>query len=462
MNFDWEKLKNLRLIQWLSQQDPEKAKRQEAEFLPAVLEVTETPPSPVGRKLLWLLFVLIGLGLSWAIFGRVDEVAVATGKIIPVGQVKVVQAEDKGVVKSIHVKDGQRVKKGDLLIELDQTMTAADMTRLKKEVAYYSLEIARLQAEQSGSPFSPQPLPDLEPKDLSFQLQLYQTRMNEYRAKLAAAEAAVNQQYSALVSARAQADKYRDILVIARDQEARMQKLLEEDAVALFQVLQYRSTRIQTESNLASQIAEVSRMEAALAQSRQQLVGVTAERDRDIAAKMMDDRRLLSANLEDLKKAEEKNRLARLVAPVDGRVGQLAVHTVGGVVTEAQALMTVVPDDATLEAEAWVANKDIGFVEVGQRAEIKVETYNFQKYGTFDATVKEISPDAARQSEKDPELKYRILLSLDRSSVSLLKREGQLATGMSVTAEIKIRQKRIIEFFLDPFRKQTSEALRER
>ena len=462
MNWNWEKLKNLRLIQWLSQQDPEQAKRQEAEFLPAVLEVTETPPSPVGRKLLWLFFLLIGLGLSWAVFGHVDEVAVATGKIIPVGQVKVVQAEDKGVVKSIHVKDGQRVKKGDLLIELDQTMTAADMTRLKKEVAYYSLEIARLQAEQSGSPFSPQPLPDLEPKDLSFQLQLYQTRMSEYRAKLAAAEAAVNQQYSALVSARAQADKYRDILVIARDQEARMQKLLEEDAVALFQVLQYRSTRIQTEGNLASQIADVSRMEAALAQSRQQLVGVTAERDRDIAAKMMDDRRLLSANLEDLKKAEEKNRLARLVAPVDGRVGQLAVHTVGGVVTEAQALMTVVPDDATLEAEAWVANKDIGFVEVGQRAEIKVETYNFQKYGTFDATVKEISPDAARQSEKDPEMKYRILLSLDRSSVSLLKREGQLATGMSITAEIKIRQKRIIEFFLDPFRKQTSEALRER
>ena len=171
MNWNWEKLKNLRLIQWLSQQDPEQAKRQEAEFLPAVLEVTETPPSPVGRKLLWLFFLLIGLGLSWAVFGHVDEVAVATGKIIPVGQVKVVQAEDKGVVKSIHVKDGQRVKKGDLLIELDQTMTAADMTRLKKEVAYYSLEIARLQAEQSGSPFSPQPLPDLEPKDLSFQLQ---------------------------------------------------------------------------------------------------------------------------------------------------------------------------------------------------------------------------------------------------------------------------------------------------
>ena len=165
---------------------------------------------------------------------------------------------------------------------------------------------------------------------------------------------------------------------------------------------------------------------------------------------------------EELKKAEEKNRLAKILAPVDGRVGQLALHTVGGVVTEAQALLTVVPDDVTLEVEAWVSNKDIGFVMQNQRAEVKVETYNFQKYGTFDATVREVSPDAAKQTEKDTEYKYRVLLSLDRSSVKMVEREAQLAPGMAATAEIKIRQKRIIEFFLDPFRKQTSEALRER
>lgn len=462
MKWNWDNLKENRLVRWLVKRDAEKLKRQETEFLPAVLEVTETPPSPVGRKLLWLIIALVCLGLLWSIFGQVDEVAVATGKVIPVGQVKVVQAEDKGVVKAIHVRDGQRVKQGDLLIELDQTITAADMARLKKEVAYYLLDVARLQAEQSGLPFSPALSPDLDAKEVSFQLQLYNTRMGEYRAKLAAAQAAVSQQQASLVSGEAQVEKYERLLIIAIDQESRMEKLLAQNAVSLFQVLQYRSNRIQMETNLSSQVSEVSRLRASLAQSQQQLVSVTAERDRDIATKMVENRKLLGANQEELKKAEEKNRLARLVAPVDGRVGQLAVHTVGGVVTAAQALLTVVPDDVRLEVEAWISNKDIGFVQVGQRAEIKVETFNFQKFGTIDALVAEISPDAAKQSDKDTELKYRVLLTLDRTNVKMKEREAQLATGMFVTAEIKIRQKRIIEFFLDPFRKQTSEALRER
>ena len=462
MNWKWERIKNWRLSKWLSQQDSEQAKRQETEFLPAVLEVTETPPSPVGRKLLWLLLALLTIGLAWAVFGHIDEVAVATGKVIPIGQVKVVQAEDKGVVKAIHVRDGQRVKQGEILIELDQTISVAEMMRLKKEVAYYSLDVARLQAEQAGLPFSPVLSQELDGKEVSFQVQLYQTRMGEYRAKLAAAEAAVRQQESALVSGEAQAVKYANLLVIARDQESRMEGLLAANAVSLFQVLQYRSNRIQMENNLASQTAEVTRLEAMLAQSRQQLLSVTAERDRDIAAKMVENRKLLGSYQEELKKAEEKNRLAKLVAPVDGRVGQLSIHTVGGVVTAAQALMTIVPDDVKLEVEAWVANKDIGFVAAGQRAEVKVDTFNFQKFGTFDATVMEISPDAAKQSDKDTELKYRVLLTLDRDSVKLSERSAQLAHGMSVTAEIKIRRKRIIEFFLDPFRKQLSEGLRER
>ena len=460
MNF--ERIKEWKLVRWLLKRDEQKEKQQIAEFLPAVMEITEQPPSPVGRMLLWMLLGLVGIGLLWSIFGHVDEVAVATGKIIPVGQVKVVQAEDKGVIKAIHVRDGQRVKKGEILVELDQTISAADMTRMKKEVAYYSLDIARLQSEQSGAPFSPTPDANLDAKEISFQLQLYTTRMNEYRAKLAAAQATVQQQEAALLSGEAQMGKYRDLLVIARDQESRMEGLLKEDAVALFQVLQYRSNRIQMETNYTSQTAEVARLQAALAQSRQQLVSVTAERDRDIAAKLVDDRKQLGTYQEELKKAEEKNRLSKLVAPVDGRIGQLGVYTVGGVVTEAQALMTVVPDDVRLEVEAWVSNKDIGFVEVGQKAEIKVETFNFQKFGTLDAVVADMSPDAAKQSDKDTELKYRVLLKVDKESMNVGNRNASLTPGMSVTAEIKIRQKRIIEFFLDPFRKYTSEALRER
>ena len=458
----FDRIKELSLVRWLLARDEQKEKAQTAEFLPAVMEITERPPSPVGRLLLWVMLALVGIALLWAIFGHVDEVAVATGKIIPVGQVKVIQAEDKGVVKAIHVRDGQRVKQGELLVELDQTISAAELARLKKEVAYYELDIARLHAEQTGELFAPSASPALDAKDVSFQMQLYETRMGEYRAKIAAAQASVQQQESALISGEAQMIKFRDLLTIARDQEARMESLLTQNAVALFQVLQYRSNRIQMENNLASQTAEVERLRATLAQSRQQLVSVTAERSRDIAAKLVENRKQLGTYQEELKKAEEKNRLARLTAPVDGRVGQLSVYTVGGVVTAAQALMTVVPDDARLEVEAWVSNKDIGFVQVGQKAEIKVETFNFQKFGTVDAVVAEISPDASKQSDRDTELKYRVFLKIDKENIRVSGRDAAFAPGMTVTAEIKIRQKRIIEFFLDPFKKYTSEALRER
>lgn len=438
------------------------SKVQETEFLPGVLEVTEEPPSPTGRFLLWAFIVLLVAAGIWSLVGTVDEVAVASGKIVPIGQVKTVQSESKGVVKAIYVKEGQRVKKGDLLVELDPTSTGADLARLKKEIAYYEMDVARLQAEQLGGGFSPVPSPDLDPKDILVQMQLYSTRLNEYQAKVAAAQAAVAQQEAALRSAEAQAVKYRELLGIAKDQEERVEQLLKENAVALFQVMTYRSNRIQTENNLASQEAERVRLQAMLMQSQQQLTGVTAEWERDIAAKLVEDRKQLAAYQEELKKADERNRLSRLVSPVDGRVGQLAVHTVGGVVTEAQAVMEVVPDDVHMEVEAWVANKDIGFVQVGQKAEVKIDTFNFQKFGTVDATVREISPNATKQSEKDNDLKYRVLLTLDKEMVDVGQQESQLFPGMSLSAEIKIRQKRIIEFFLDPFRKYTSEALRER
>jgi hemolysin D len=432
----------------------------ETEFLPAALEVVETPPSIMGRKLLWLLFCLLGAIILWSVFGHVDEVAVAQGKIIPVGNVKVVQAEDKGVVKAIHVKEGQTVKKGDLLLELDTTMTAADVARVKKEIAYYTLEIDRLLAEQQGASFMPQKYPELEERDVQFQTSLYQSRLVEYQVKLSAAEATIRQDYASLASAKANYKMYVSLYEIAKEKEQRIESLVKEDAVAEFTLFEHKSKRIQLEQNIAAQLSEIARLEGAIAHSRETASSVNAERQRDITAKMVEDRKQLQAYNEELKKAEEKNRLARIVSPIDGQVGQLAVHTVGGIVTAAQALMEIVPDDAGLEVEAWLANKDAGFVKKGQQAEVKVETFSFQKYGTVGATVLDVSPDAVEDKEKGRV--YRILLSLDKKSFVVNDQIVPLAAGMSATGEIKVKEKRIIEFFLDPFRQYQSEALRER
>lgn len=435
----------------------------ETEFLPAILEVTETPPSPVGRMVMWTMIVLLIVGLLWSILGKVDEVAIANGKIIPVGQVKIVQAEDKGIIKELYVKEGDFVKAGQVLVELDTTRTGADLDQLKKQAAYYQLTLDRLNAEIAGQPFHPVKTENIEPKDLLGQQQLYNSRREQLRSQLDRIDAEIAQAGAEVESAQALKKKLADQVVIAQEMEDRMESLVESDAVALFQLLEKRASRIEYQQNLRSQEELVLKAQGALAEANERRANAIADYNKEVMTDMVEARKQQNSYLEEIKKAEETNRLATITAPVDGRVNQLAVHTVGGVVTAAQALMMIVPEDVVLEVEAWADNKDIGFIEVGQNAEVKVETFNFQKFGIVDGTVREISPDAVNDpSDKAKHSKYRLALSLDKRDIVVEDKMVSLSPGMTVSAEIKIRKKRIIDFFLDPFRQYQSEALRER
>jgi type I secretion membrane fusion protein, HlyD family len=455
------RIKNVITIMKKQTVNSEKLNQTELEFLPAALEVVETPPSPIGRAVAWLLISLFIIAIVWASVGHVDEIAVAQGKVIPSGYTKTIQVFDTGVVKAIHVQDGSKVQAGDKLIELDTTFTAADLARQRKEKAYYQLEIKRLTAEQLERPFLIGEESETNPEDGSYQLKLYQSRMVEYQAKKAAAEQAVEQAQAALEGAKAVKEKLVMQLEIAADKEEKMKNLLDLASVSEFQYLDCKDKRIEIQQNLTSQISEIAKDYHSLLQNMETLHNTVGEHDRDIISKLVDDRHQLQAIEEDLSKAEEKNKLSTIISPIAGTVQQLAVHTIGGVVTSAQTLMLVVPEDTQMEIETWVANKDIGFVYVGQDAEIKVETFNFQKYGTLEAKVVEVSSDAVE--DKDKGLVYRALLRTEVNYFSLANnRTVYLTPGMAVTAEIKTRQKRIIEYFMDPFIKYKSEGLRER
>ena len=203
---------------------------------------------------------------------------------------------------------------------------------------------------------------------------------------------------------------------------------------------------------------EIQKEQARLAEARDNQATTDSAYRQDTMTQLVEAKRQLNAYVEELTKANETNVQSEITAPVSGRVNQLAVHTVGGVVSEGQALMMVVPEDATLEVEAYADNKDIGFIERGQDVEVKVETFNFQKFGMVEAKVAEISPDVTdNKQDKDKDGKYRLTLSLDDDKSGI-----DLSPGMNVTAEIKIKKKRIIDFFLDPFRQYKNEALRER
>ena len=432
----------------------------ETEFLPSILEVTETPPSPVGRAVLWTLVALLVAGAIWICVGEVDEVAVANGKVIPVGNVKIVQSQNKGAIKELDVKEGDYVEEGQTLVVLDTTKTQADVDQLKKQAAYYGMTVARLQAEMQDAPFTPPQDPEglLEQKDIDAQVTLYESR----RAKLAADQeknlAAVQQAAASVEGSEAQLQKYRALQNVAQEKEDRLNELMQEDAISYFQLLEARATRVEYQRNADATEKSILEQQGKLAEAQDNFATTDSAYRQETMSQLVEAKRQLNAIQEELKKADETNQQSEIVAPISGRINQLAVHTLGGVVSEGQALMMIVPDDATMEIEAYADNKDIGFIQQGQTAEVKVETFNFQKFGMVNATVDEISPDAGSNvQDKETYQKYRLTLGLENDDSGI-----DLTPGMNVSAEIKIKKKKIIDFFLDPFRKYKDEALRER
>lgn len=432
----------------------------EVEFLPSILEVTETPPSPVGRAVLWTILAFLVLGGIWVLVGEVDEVAVAKGRVIPVGNVKIVQSQNKGAIKELMVREGDYVEAGQTLLVLDTTKTQADVDQLRKQVAYYRMTVDRLQAEMNDQLFTPPDNKDgdLDQKDINAQLALYNSRRAKLMADQEKNSAAIAQELAAIESAQAQKQKYKALYDVAYEKEQRLEDLFRESAVSYFQLLEGRAARVDYQKSAEAMDQEIQKEQARLAEARDNQATTDSAYRQDTMTQLVEAKRQLNAYVEELTKANETNVQSEITAPVSGRVNQLAVHTVGGVVSEGQALMMVVPEDATLEVEAYADNKDIGFIERGQDVEVKVETFNFQKFGMVEAKVAEISPDVTdNKQDKDKDGKYRLTLSLDDDKSGI-----DLSPGMNVTAEIKIKKKRIIDFFLDPFRQYKNEALRER
>lgn len=449
-----------KFFQWLIHGEK---REKETEFLPAILEVTETPPSPIGRFAMWTIVILIVAALAWSILGHINEVAVAAGKVIPSGQIKTVQVKNKGIVKEINVEEGQMVQEGDVLIVLDPTTTSADYDSLKKRAAYYKLDLQRLTAELTQQPFNPEEDPDLEPHDLAAEMALYQSRTSDYHTQRQSRLDVIEQKVSKLQSTQATYEKYAEILAIAREKEARLQYLSEQNAISEFQLLEQQRETIEYTKNAQAELDSINTIRAEIAEAQQNLANVDASYHKDIMTAMVEAKKEYYTVIESIKKADEDSRMATIYAPISGRVYNLNIHTLGGIVTDAQALMQIVPEDAKLEFEVYADNKDIGFIKVGQEAEVKVETFNFQKFGMYKAEVIEISADANNDpSDQQKYMKFKLLLDPTSNDINVYGQPAKLEVGMNVSAEIKIKEKRIIDFFLDPFRRYTSEALRER
>lgn len=434
-------------------------RRREAEFLPAALEIEESPPSPLGRALAASIALLLVASVAWAVVGRVDVVAVARGKVIPAGHPKIVQPLESGLVRAIRVKDGESVRAGSVLVELDPTVRMADHDRLVHEQRSAEAHVARLRALVAGEPqFSVPPgVPDAV---VALQQRLLAEQLAELRVRLEAARLVIEQRRAAVQATLADIERLEAIVPILTERSDAFRKLLAGEYVARMQYLEVEQERITRVQELAAQRQRLVRDEAALAeaQEQQRLVGV--EFGRAHLAELTEWESRATSLGHEVVKAGQGSRVQSLRASVDGVVQQLAIHTVGGVVTPAQPLMVIVPTGGPLEVEAWLENKDVGFVQAGQAAEVKVDAFPFTRYGTIMGEVRSVSPDAVPQERGG--LLYGARVSLDDTALPTEEGEMRLRPGMAVSVEIKTGERRLIEFVLSPLLRAWQESGRER
>ncbi|MBX3332348.1 MAG: HlyD family type I secretion periplasmic adaptor subunit [Nitrospira sp.] len=432
---------------------------QAMEFLPAVLEIQQIPPSPIGRALLWTILAAFTAAGLWATLSWIDIVATAQGKIIPNGHSKIIQPYETAVIASIQVQDGQFVKQGDVLIELDSTLNRADYDRAFNEYRAMKMDAVRLRALIKGRATFEIP-PGADGAYVVLQQQLLRDQLAEYQAKIAAAQHLVDQRQAALEQTKENILRLEATVPMETERAEAYKKLLEHEAVTKMDFLQAEGQRIDKAQELAGQKKKLQQDRAALAEAEKHYRAMASEFQQTKQAELSALETKAASLAQEVTKADQKTGLQRLTSPIDGVVQQLAVHTVGGVVTPAQQLLIVVPQDHPVEVEAQVENKDVGFVQEGQSVEIKVETFQFTLYGTIPGRVLTVSDDAALFEKIG--LVYPTRVSIDRSTIQVDGKQVNLSPGMAVTVEIKTGQRRIIEYLLSPLLKSMKESLRER
>lgn len=438
----------------------------EVQFLPAALELQDKPVHPAPHVFIWGIMAFAVLTVLWASIGKIEVVAIASGKIVPSGKTKLIQSSETAVVKAIHVSDGQSVRMGELLVELDPTSADADIKLIQSELLAARIDSARGKAMLDAINHQQDPeslvgaIQNANPEQVLSAQRWLQGQYQEYRSSLELVDAEILQRSAEIQAAQAQVSNLLKTLPIATQLAEDYQRLLNQQYVARHEYLEKEQARLDLQRHLRVQQASVLQFSAAQAEARRRREGVIAQTRRAMLDLQQQADQKVARLVQELAKARYQESLTLLNAPVAGTVQQLAIHTVGGVVTAAQPLMVIVPDNQPVEVEAFLENKDVGFVRAGQLVTVKVETFTFTKYGTVDGEVISISSDAIEDEKKGLVYSSRIRLKNDHLVVN--GKKVYLSPGMSVTAEVKTDQRRVIEYFLSPLQQYANESLRER
>lgn len=435
------------------------------EFLPAAEEIIEKPAAPLGQIVIYLVTLLIAVTLAWSYFGKLDIVAVASGKVSTEGSTKIIQPAISGVVTEIKVREGQAVKKGDVLVQLDKTVAEKDLAATTQSLNTARVERDILRRLASGGSTDDV----IDSAELSIDTKAI---LREFASSQAALKNARQQTLSGNINNYQQQlnfnqqtkNRLETNLQELKNRKAEIEKQLPEansvDRLRLQNELSTLEQRIaSSDSAVISQNQQLLQSQSALNQAENQSRSQIAETNSTMSSQIIATEKRITELENSLVKAKQNLAHTTITAPVDGTVLLLATKTVGGVVNSGQQLAQVVPEKVPLYVDATLENQDVGFVKQGQRVVVKIAAYPFQRYGYLEGEVETISPDAIEDEKKG--LVYKAKIKLD-SNQSSKQADLKLLPGMSVSAEITTGKRRIIEFFLDPLITHTEDSLKVR
>ena len=409
---------------------------------------------------LWVLMaflVIAGLGLFLI---EVDVVVSARGKIIPAGDVKTLQPLETGVVSGIHVKEGDFVARRATLVEIDPALDTADLEGKEKNLRFSRAASQRIDAVLAEQPFRPNG--DTEPELAQAQRRLYETQRALYRSTLSEKEKALREAEASLQGLREERKRLESLHRLVSEEEKRQQSLVKIGALAENRYRDKVKERLQTEKELELKGAQVEEGTWKVQRVREEMETFRNSFREKLLAELsgnLQGRNTLESEVNSIHFRKQKRQIA---APVNGTVHQLHVKTVGGVVTPAQPVVSIVPENTPIVANILVVNRDIGYVRQGQECIVKVDTYDFQKHGTVEGRVETVSPFNVENKENTSD-GYPVFVNL--ATMELKTKDGTvfpLRPGMAVTTEINVGKRRVIEFFLFPIIKYLDEGLKVR
>lgn len=442
------------------------------DFAPGLLSIQESPPARMPRAVMYTVSSLFLILLLWAMFGKLNIIASAEGRLVPKTYVKIVQPAEAGIVRAILVREGEQVKAGQVLMRMDTSLSDADAKTIRNEMALRQLQLRRIDAELSGAPMLRKPD---DPGELFSQIEMqYREHQKSYSDALEQAQAAYKKAQREYDSSREVLSKLKEVTPMLKQQADAYANMEKQGYAPRMMAMDKQRDYLEKTQDVRAQEATVSSLEAAISQARKQMDQITSKYNSDLRNERVEADGQLRKLQQDWARQTHKAGLLELRASQAGIVKDLATHTIGTVVSPGTVLLSVVPENEPLVAEVMVKNTDVGFVYLQQKVKLKLAAYPFEKYGMLDGEVTHIGPDtndAAMQqgsgqsrdksAQSQPSI-YKAIVSLKSQMLEAEGEKLKLVPGMQVVAEINQGSRTVMEYLLSPVQKALYESGRER